>query len=396
MIYYVAARHAPWPGSVTPSNPSPINTDPEEKLQDWLQEVGLEFNPFLPLDASEDSRLSTYLVGHEAFADLWGDWSAILLAPAGGGKTAFRVRLAYACRAGEDGRAVFPIVYRFPHGPLTWEAHLEAIGRAAAHELLLTLAWRPGLFERLGQADRQEVHRAIEWNAPGLLDQLLPQIRRVGSPKPIVQLYDLSAGHLPNPPSPERVRALCDDLQALPLVSSPPSPSERFDHLRSLLSKLGYQAVYLLVDDVDAHKEVQQDLRTGLKWLRPLLENAPTLEERGVYLKLFLPQGFEIVREDDKLLTSQTKFVKIEWARQQLVQMLQSRVRVASKGEFHSLDAVSNPALHHLEETLAEQAHNPRALLDLSNTLLLAHVRREKPGALLDEQDLASALELYG
>jgi hypothetical protein len=395
-------RSDKFPGPV--NGPSSETAEPDEELDAWLQSVGLAFNPFVLLEAGADSRLSTYLVGHGAFDDLWGDWPAVLFAPAGGGKSAFRVRLAYACRAGEDGRRVFPILYHFPRGPLSLDKHLQAISRAAAHELLLELAWRPGWFEALDPAARGEMRRVFDWNAPHLLDQLLPQLREEGSPKPIVINYDPSAAHLPNPPSPARVRALCDALQSLPTTAEPPPPpQERFNHLLHVtFSLLKRKAAYILVDSVDAHPETIHEPATALTWLRPLLDHFSAWEEQAVFPKLFLPKElYNLFKNKNgrKLLTSQTKsakIVKVEWTPERLADMLQSRVRVASEGEFYSLDAISSPALHRVEQALiAEAMLNPRELLVLAGRVLLEHVRRAGPTGLLEPQDLQKAINFF-
>lgn len=389
-VEYVPTGPATWPGNFSSATAA-------FGVKAWLQSVGLAFHPFVPLEAGQDPRLSTYLVGHDAFATLWGDWPALLFAPAGGGKSAFRVRLAYACRAGEDGRRIFAIVYHLPHRPLSYAAHLHTICRAAAHELLLELAWRPGWFEALDKTARQEIRRALDWNAPGLLGHFLPQLRAEGSPLPIVMAFDPSAAYLPNPPAPARVRALCDALQALAVATeAPPSPEERFSHLlRVTFSVLKRQALYLLVDSVDAHSDTLHAPATALEWLRPLTARFSSWEQQRLFPKLFLPGEYDNFLDRERL-TWQTKSTKIVWTPELLVGMLQARVRAASGGEFDSLDAISSPALQRVEELLAAQVRpNPRELLVLTGRVLLEHVRRAGSLGLLEPQDLEAATSAY-
>jgi hypothetical protein len=61
-------------------------TESASLLRAWLTWLGLHFNPFQPLDASADARLSDYLVEHHILATIWGDWHSFVFAPAGGGK----------------------------------------------------------------------------------------------------------------------------------------------------------------------------------------------------------------------------------------------------------------------------------------------------------------------
>ncbi len=93
---------------------SPQETlDPlKNKLQEWLSQLGLSLNPFEYIDFGKDPLIPFYLIDHNQFESVSGDQPSFVFAPAGGGKTAFRVRLARECRAGSNGRRIFPIVYK--------------------------------------------------------------------------------------------------------------------------------------------------------------------------------------------------------------------------------------------------------------------------------------------
>ncbi len=405
---YIAARSRvsadhPLINNLTRAENSPcqekITTAFDKDLNTWLHSVGLAFNPFIPLEAGVDPRLSTYLVDHDVFPLLWGDWPTALFAPAGGGKSAFRARLAYACRAGQDGRRVFPIVYPLPKGPLPLDEHLQIISQAAAEELLLELAWRPGWFEKLDAPARREIRRVFDWNAPGLLAHFVPQLRQAGSPAPVAEAFDASAAHLPNPPTPARVRNLCEALQALPDTTEPaPPPRERFRHLlKLLLTSLEREAVYLLIDGVDAYPETIASPPTALTWLRPLLGQFCNWEGQNLYPKLFLPKELEnnLKKALDRL-TSQVRCAKIEWTPERLAELLRFRVQAASGGEFNSLDAISHPSLHRVERALvAAVPPIPRELLVLTSQVLSEHVRRVGPVGLLEPEDLENAIAFY-
>ena len=114
----------------------------------WLTDAGFRFNPFVYLDASVDPHLSAYLVEHQAFATLWGDWPALTFAPAGGGKTALRVQIMRSCWSGPDTDHPFPISYvpLMDHQgglPGTLEGHSRSILQAGTLQLLLALLLRP-------------------------------------------------------------------------------------------------------------------------------------------------------------------------------------------------------------------------------------------------------------
>lgn len=385
--------------AVRPLSVTVATTDKlDDSLTSWLKRVGLEFNPFVHLDAGDDPDLSTYLVGSDIFENsLWGDWHSILFAPPGGGKTAFRVRLAYECRVGGDRRRVFPIVYQLPLSA-DRDQHLIGLGRAAATELLLELAYQPQRFEKLAHNAQVEVKSVLDENAPDLLEQFLPQLDDKGSPAPIIEFFDRSASHLPNLPDPARVRRFVATLKRLRAKRTSPTPAERFNRLLAVIQRLlGLESIYILLDGADGYVETAHDPHAARRWLEPVLAIAHDYEDRGVFLKAFLPDSLRPMLEADRpKLTIETKWTKILWRPDQLIEILRTRIRVASGGEFDNLDAISDPGLRHIERTIVEQARPlPREVLALANHLLIEHSRRRDAGDRLEQIDLQLALHQY-
>jgi hypothetical protein len=204
----------------------PVNTAYGPRLQSsvsaWLKLFGLEFDPFVNLDAGEDPDLPTYLVDpvdDNSFEKLWGDWPTFIFAPAGGGKTAFRVRLARACRSREEGRRIFPVTYhRMPapdqvtdvtHGQ---DVHLKYILQQSAQELLFQLAYRPVELSQLDQSTLSAVCRALDANLPAPLNSYLERIRYFDNLSPLTHEFDPAASYLSNPPGPEDLRLFCATL----------------------------------------------------------------------------------------------------------------------------------------------------------------------------------------
>jgi hypothetical protein len=370
----------------------------DDSLNSWLRRVGLEFNPFAHLDAGDDPNLSTYLIGSNIFEDsLWGDWHSFLFAPSGGGKTAFRVRLAHECRVGGDRRRVFPIVYQLPQA-LDREQHLLGLGRAAATELLLELAYQPQRFESLTRHAQAEVKAVLDENAPNLLAQFLPQLVDLGSPLPIIEYFDRSASHLPNLPDPARVRHFVAVLQRARAERMSLAPIERFEHLLTVIQRLlGLESIYILLDGADGYFETARDPHAARRWIEPMLAITHDCESRSIFLKAFLPDSLLPVLETKRpQLTSETKWTKISWRPDQLIDILRMRIRVASGGEFDNLDAISDPGLRHIERTLVEKAQPlPREVLALANHLFIKHSRRRNAGDHLEQIDLRLALLQY-
>jgi hypothetical protein len=368
----------------------------ESQIQDWLFQVGLgRTNPFARWDAGADPELSNYLVQHDIFCTIWHNRSSLVFAPLGGGKSAFRVRLAYACRSEEDERQVFSIPYLAPQPTATsLGAHLEAILRAAAQELLLVLVYRPNRFAALDNTGKQAVRRILDQNDPGLVSQFLPQIRRAGNLAPLVETFDPSARHLPDPAKPSQVHDLCDALERLSPVGEIPPNSRRFAELIDLLlGALAFEAIYLLVDGVDAFVETASEPHRAVSVLQPLLEQIKDWEERRVFLKLFLPIE---LRKPLSPLTKRTKTATIKWKPESLIKVVQARLCAGSRGEFDSLDAISAPSLRNAEaELLKAVPPVPRELLVAVNQLIEEHVRRAGPNGVLEPADLEAAIHSY-
>lgn len=375
----------------------------EQRLTVWLNNLGLQYNPFTHLDAGSDPNLSTYLVGHEAFIKLWQDHAAFVFAPIGGGKSAFRVRLARACRVEENGRRVFPVVYKMPSPArlqdtaFNPERHLRYLNQSISQELLLTLAYRPERYFVLPDEVKASVRRQLQLNYPGDLVTCLAQLSDRGTLAPLVESIDPSADRLFAPPDPGALRTVCadlsqgaDDLAILALKKEFGSPENRFATLIDLIvSAFGFEAVYILVDSVDAHIETILKPPSILYWLGPLLTRTAEWAKRKIYIKYFLPDS---LRVPELFTVESAMWVNIEWRIGNLHEVLRDRLLAASDGRFDSLDAISTPALRSVHDQLLTIAKPlPREVMALTNRLLTEHIWRmqEEGGADSENTELA-------
>lgn len=392
---------------------SPMMAEPSihEKLHEWLNLWGVETNPFDSqyLDAGADPQLSFYLVGHQSFAATWKDQASVVFAPVGGGKSAFRVRLAHACRVEQDGRRIFPIVYKLPdpthfEPPASiLEQHYHFINQKIAYECLLQLLYHPERWEALAESDRQLVaanlYKTLSTDPLSLLEQLTD----VGDLAPLFALYDPTALRLPGLPNREVVRLLCRQLteqMATALTSersSAISAQEQFQLFKSLLQgAFHYSALYLLVDGIDAYLETTEQQRRATELFEPLLRETSLLDAH-IYPKFFIPTDLRSAVMSPRLLPFggivDVSFIDIHWTTISLSEMLAARLRVASRGMFDNLDALCSPGLRGVHTILADAAPNsPREVLSLAERLLLEHIWRVGPVGRLELVDLERAL----
>jgi len=378
----------------------------EEIIDEWLRSLGVQFDPFRILNAGEDNRLHEYLVSHKTFEAIQTDRISFIFAPAGGGKSAFRVRLARACRTGEAGRRLFPIFYALPQTVIQsaeqarFSAHLRAILAAAAQELFLRLAYRPHEFTGLDQTNRQTVRFLLEYSLPGSLQHRLDQLQTAADLPSLAQPYDPTA-HWPKPPTPTVIREFCRAVETTTPAAKRISPNDAFNLWQELLlESLGFEAVYLLLDGVDAYPETLTGGQEALAVLRPLLEWAGDLSGKKVYLKAFLSAELEApLTEAFPALITKANIARIEWTPELLANLLKRRLETATEAAPASLDMLAYPGMRNTDQRVVEAVKGkpfPREVLSFVERLFLEHIQRVgQPAGKLTRQDLEAADAWY-
>ena len=373
----------------------------QSKVDEWLRSFGLTHDPFRVLNAGEDTRLREYLVAHDAFEAIRADETTLLFAPAGGGKSAFRVRLADACRAGENGRRLFPIAYLIPDSILVaptqdeWPAHERAICQAAALELWLRFSFRPQEFLDLDQHQRWTVRFMLDRALPGPLDYFLDALVSGGDPAEAARVYDPTA-RWPNVPTAEQYSEF---YRALKAVVGPGNynvnPHSLNAWARLLVEDLNFEGVFLLLDGIDAYPETLKNAQTAVQLLNPLLSRAAQWTQLSVFFKAFLPvELLPLMRQEE--LTTDVRIVTIVWSQELLVSFIRRRVEAAMKTAPASLDMLSDPGLRNLDASLVSAAKPlPRDVMMLVERLFFEHVRRAGASGKLSEEDLEAALAGY-
>lgn len=339
------------------------------QLPEYLRRVGFKFNPFEKLEASADPRLLTYLVGHWAFDDAWREGDVVIHGPTGSGRTAVAERLVHECRVGLNSRRVFPLLLRADG--VRDKGVGGALRESAASELLLEMFYRPDVFGQLDARARREAVAAMEVASPGMLDRLLPRIDRAESYLPAVQEFDPAGVSLPNTPSPESVTEAAEEMLR---IKNDLSDKEilRASPLEAAVAASGADEV-MVIADID-----RGQTEAVMEGMRRARRKAP-LKGKTVVKLLVSTEGsdknevLEIQKEAGDVLVS-----PLEWNPEQLVEVLQTRVKAASDGEFGSLDAISDRGVRQTEERIVSSLGNrspevtPRDAIAFANLLLQA------------------------
>jgi hypothetical protein len=129
-----------------------------------------------------------------------------------------------------------------------------------------------------------------------------------------------------------------------------------------------------------------------VKNLRHFLDFTIPLASRGIYLKLFLPKELQTSLD----IPSIYNIVTLTWGLDDLQEMINNRISVASSGKKPSLTALCDPGVPKapsLSERLAKAADgSPRRLLHLGHELITAHVQRAPQVPNLSVEDITSVL----
>jgi hypothetical protein len=388
--------------------------DPQKNmLKGWLDQVGLELNPFEYIDAGEDPLIPYYLVEYNQFDKVNGDQPSFVFAPAGGGKTAFRVRLARECRAGRNGRRIFPIVYK-PTLPSTLNEEKEEAARRqrtellryASQELFLHLAYFPYVLDEIDPTIQVSLLQSISWDLDFPIQHYLNEVKAAGDLEPLITGFDPTARSLPNPPGRGDVEYLCEKLAHYSTPKQKPNDEKRLEILFDLvLDKLKFEAIYILVDGVDAFWETANNPGRSLATISWFLDNTFPWMQKRIYAKYFLAQEilpFMKETPDFRPLTSKSNIIMIKWDVDALSEVIRQRLQEASGGKFDSLAAVSDRALRasgrSMEEELIKELKrykklNPRSLIRAANWLLANHVQGKQADERLSPQDLTAVRE---
>lgn len=374
-------------------------TPPGSDTAAWQTRFGLRYNPFAYYEASRDPYLVDYLVGHAVFESAWMPAPSLILAPAGGGKTATRIYTARACWNGVGSRRPLPLVYKpalgaLAVGDVSLATHYTELLGAAAQTLFCGLLAEPDRLLEQPRALQEQICRCLSAHLPYAADFYLQIVHSAGTLsalRPYLQLDVTPAAAAAS----EKLAALAQLLAAYdPAHPWQEDAQASFFWLCDVLTTaLQYRSLFVLVDGVDALPETNDSPAAAAAWLQPLLRPAAAWAERDIYLKCFLPAEYapwlQTEIESGAFLTA-----RIEWLPATLVPVLRNRIHTASNGVFDGMGAISSPDLHNLEEQVCSLVEPlPREAVMFMDHLLrhAASEQRSSPITLVAEDYQATA-----
>lgn len=389
-------------------------SDPEGKVDQWLQDRGFKRgNPFKKTAADDERDLLT----EELFVPV-GDYELIgsnqtvlVFAPRGGGKSALRIRLAAQALPQNPEALTLAVeitdfgwlVARYREtGRVTEGDYTNLLLRQTAVALLKTfipssdnqtteLAEREKRAGEVSFEARAQMAALIKRYAPARLAPaaLFTAMRRLW-PAFDGNWYDFEAAageqtlrsYLSKTNvAPKRHAAwLLADLNDQPAPTTDPyeSPLEPFKSLTRLAALLQIDHVHFLVDRLDEMQLFADNYEAQADILEPLLAYLNLLELPGLAFKFFVArelyrvlQGRTAVRRDRLL----NKAVTLHWTEDDLDNLLENRLNYFSQEAISSLAQVCAENDTRIQADLRRTAMgSPRRLLTGGYLLVQAHV----------------------
>lgn len=405
-------------------------------LDDWLKSFGFERHPFEVTEAGGAASyvtdfLNETFVKPENFDRILGDASypksTLVFAGRGCGKSTTRAMLSYYCAqnipAGEQARAVqatpriLPVLHtqfsnllRFTDDPVALvNAHINEILQRAVAALLRMLSdhfesitelaqqmsplrrleLQSIVFDALGYVPFQDYYIARE-----ILGKELLRAKETDTPDDRLSDNGNTQG-AGIPLAPREIAVwLAARVQA--------GPIERLTRFVDLVTDLGIEAVYVLIDGLDELWMTADDPHVMAALIAPLLSDLPLMNTiPHLAFKVFAPDVLEayLVEATRKVRRDRLAFEKIEWQEAQLVELLQRRLSFYSSDVVSTLDPVCEKSLiGKIDiELVRRSGRNPRYLILLGDYTFRSRckqtVTQDDETFRLTEKDLADAFE---
>jgi hypothetical protein len=177
------------------------------------------------------------------------------------------------------------------------------------------------------------------------------------------------------------------------------SPTRLLKKFRDLTNKVGFEAIFILVDNIDGLPETDNDPQASATLLRPLIGTAALMNLPGIFFKLFLPLETKSLIEQCQYKAFRRGHINsivVEWTHERLLRILRKRLAgaTANKHKITSLDRLCEAGLRgKIDNKLVALADTPRELLVLAGDLLKIHIHRSYDNVYITGEDLDFILE---
>jgi len=399
----------------------------------WLKSFGFLQNPFETTEAgSEADHVTDFLhatfVKPDGFDRILGQpsrpKSSLIFAARGHGKSTVRLMLAHFCRRGlfstensgknyDQAAHVLPVFHtQFPRhfeaapSPSALvDAHVIEILNRAIPALVNMLISFPDVGERVRTMDalrRIELQSFLVFFRNNVSFKEYKAARDILGNEIVHNDNQTPIGFTYSSESRSKIELSETEMGLLLSSREKVTPSDMLRRFAELITDIGMQAVYVLIDGLDETHDTADDPVAVGNIVVPLISNLNLMNSTPhLAFKVFAPAEMApiILEATQKVRKDRLDILSIQLHEPDLLELLQRRLSQCSNGTISSLDAVCVPAMRNqMDMELVRRARgNARHLILLGDYAIRAHCQAGDAESgiesyLLIERDLDSAV----
>jgi hypothetical protein len=376
-------------------------------LSPFLEQFGFRADPFESTDAEQEPELDGYFVPPPFFDAVIGDSrtpkSHVVFAPRGGGKTAQRRMIESESRSREFLCVTYDEFDDLAKlADATWGYHVNQICRRLLLAVLVALEDQPDRVAKLSGHQKQilkfqiqrflgslsaaEHERAVR-SIKNFGDKTRDFFNKYGGPISVLVNALLSKLGLDN------VEVPADLPQEAKLDES---LRYHYGHLLQIVSAVGFQSAYVLVDRVDEVPATGNANKT-FQFISPLLLDLRTLDASGVAIKFFLWDQIEGELDEAGFRRDRVAINSIHWTLSELQDMLARRLSAYSDGRIKSFNQLlCNGVSVDVHALLAHiGAGSPRDMIRCAKRIVSAETRTGTDSACVSEESAWGGVKTF-
>lgn len=316
----------------------------------FFNNLGFDSNPFQYTNADDEDRLEQYFIPPPYFNSVWGNpkkpKSATIFAPRGGGKTAQRRMIEIKSQNERNVLCVTYSIFDFQKQSkeIVLDDHLNKIIPIIIMGILTKFSVDPEVISNLDKKDKKYLKRLIdthlgtmsEYEFKNSIDSLSSYSDKAK------KIWNDNLGSINI-----AISLILSRLGANAVEFKKNEEIQKFDEtlryqldvIRQIVTKIGYESTYILVDKVDESEITGNDASKASKLIEPLLKDLNLLEMRGYGFKFFLWDNLQRYYEEYGR-KDRVEYYSLDWKNSDLKMMLSKRLDAFSNGKVGNLSDI--------------------------------------------------------
>ena len=326
-------------------------------LDAFLRQFGFNDNPFRSTNAADEPKLTDYFVPPPYFPAVLGtpDFpkSDVVLAPRGGGKTAQRIKIEAESQRTGNFLCVtyesFDTQGKLKLSDVDLSYHLNGLCRLLLIAALSEVEDNPKSLELISEHQKAVLKYQVQIFLGKLTsaeyEKAINSLKNLGDKaKALWNKYGGKVASIVNACL-SKYGFGNIDITGVAEVDFNEGDSLRyhFHELVKISRAIGFKSIYLLVDKVDEISLTAKDAKSTFLFIKPLLEDLPTLETPGVAFKFFLWDQIEHFYKESGTRPDRVPVHILGWSADELSLMLKERLKAYSGGRISSMNDLMTP-----------------------------------------------------